>query len=86
MCAAIGGVDYSTANTPDGYTCIECGAGGVRLYRLYQTFNRMARGCGTNRGWHNLLGIHLCPRRRGRVVGPPPQISFRCDTDELTSP
>ena len=29
---------YSDNTTPDGYKCDDCGATGVRLYRLYQTF------------------------------------------------
>ena len=35
---ALGQVDYSSAATPAGYCCGECGATGVKLWREYQTF------------------------------------------------
>ncbi len=31
-------VNYSDTKTPDWYSCAECGATNVRLYREYQTF------------------------------------------------
>jgi len=34
----MGPCDYSGDATPQGYVCQDCGAKGVRLFRLYQTF------------------------------------------------
>jgi hypothetical protein len=78
-----GPTDYASAAVPAGYVCGTCGASGVKLWRLYQTFlshqELACAGCAAAAEGCSIADIDADGRRMETGAGFAPDPKYRTD-------